>query len=175
MSQLKRKALVRWTASCSSQQQGKSYAIHRSVRLWSVITNKLCKASVTCPKPCDEYLFSPRRHVPHTLTTSHLLHSGFLLGWVSTLKMELIRSSETSVHIRTTRRYIPEGGNIHTNAGKPQILEINTSQRTVFLICSNSCSGLFHHLPVHQYNSAKWCNGLSAIDCKDLWGGGAGD
>jgi hypothetical protein len=30
----------------------------------------------------------------------------------STLKMEMISSSETSVHIPTTRRYIPEDGNI---------------------------------------------------------------
>jgi hypothetical protein len=28
----------------------------------------------------------------------------------STLKIEVIRSSETSLHIHTTRRYIPEGG-----------------------------------------------------------------
>jgi hypothetical protein len=43
---------------------------------------------------------------------SHLLHSGFLLGWFSNLKMEVIRSSETSVYIRATQRYIPEDGNI---------------------------------------------------------------
>jgi hypothetical protein len=39
--------------------------------------------------------------------------SSFLLGWYWTLKMEVIRSSETSVHIRSTRRYIPEDGNFH--------------------------------------------------------------
>jgi hypothetical protein len=44
---------------------------------------------------------------------SHLLHAGFLLGWFSTLKMKMISYSETSVHIRTTQRYISEGGNIH--------------------------------------------------------------
>jgi hypothetical protein len=43
----------------------------------------------------------------------YLLHSGFLLGRFSTLKMEVIRSSETPVHMQTTRRYtsIPENGN----------------------------------------------------------------
>jgi hypothetical protein len=41
-----------------------------------------------------------------------LLHAGFLLDPFPTLKMEVIRSSETSVHIRTTRRYIPEDWSI---------------------------------------------------------------
>jgi hypothetical protein len=43
---------------------------------------------------------------------SHLLHARFLLGTFSTLKMGVIRSSETWIHIRTTRRYIPEDDNI---------------------------------------------------------------
>jgi hypothetical protein len=34
--------------------------------------------------------------------------AAFLCGRFSTLKMEVICSSETSVHIRTRRRYIPE-------------------------------------------------------------------
>jgi hypothetical protein len=42
----------------------------------------------------------------------HLLYTGFWLGLFWTLKMEVIRSSETSVDIRTTRLYIPEDGNI---------------------------------------------------------------
>jgi hypothetical protein len=42
----------------------------------------------------------------------HLLHSGFLLGWFWTLKMEVVRFSETSLHIRTTQRCIPVVGNI---------------------------------------------------------------
>jgi hypothetical protein len=40
--------------------------------------------------------------------------AGFCLGLFSTLKLEVIASYETSVHIRTTRRYIPEGGNFHS-------------------------------------------------------------
>jgi hypothetical protein len=42
-----------------------------------------------------------------------LPHAGFLFGWFSNLKMEEISSSETLVHILTTRHYIPENGNIH--------------------------------------------------------------
>jgi hypothetical protein len=44
---------------------------------------------------------------------SHLLHAGFLFGWYSTLKMEVIRSYETSIHIRTTWSYISEDVSIH--------------------------------------------------------------
>jgi hypothetical protein len=44
---------------------------------------------------------------------SHLLRAAFLLCWFPTLKMEVIPSSETSIHIQTTRQYIPEDGNIH--------------------------------------------------------------
>jgi hypothetical protein len=42
------------------------------------------------------------------------VHAGFLLGLFSTLKMEAICSSETSVDVqRTTRRYIPEDSTLH--------------------------------------------------------------
>jgi hypothetical protein len=37
-------------------------------------------------------------------------HSGCSLADFSTLQMEAIRSSETSVHTRFTRRHIPEDG-----------------------------------------------------------------
>jgi hypothetical protein len=40
---------------------------------------------------------------------NHLLPAGFLLGRFSTLNLEVGRS----VHIQTTRWYIPEDGNIH--------------------------------------------------------------
>jgi hypothetical protein len=43
---------------------------------------------------------------------SHLLHARFLLGRFPTLKMKVIRSSETWIHIQTTRRYSPEDDNI---------------------------------------------------------------
>jgi hypothetical protein len=38
-------------------------------------------------------------------------HVGFMLGWFSTLKMELLWSSETSVRIWTTQLYMPDDGN----------------------------------------------------------------
>jgi hypothetical protein len=40
-------------------------------------------------------------------------YHGFLLGWFSTLKMEMIRSSEMSNHMRTTQRYIQENDNFY--------------------------------------------------------------
>jgi hypothetical protein len=46
-----------------------------------------------------------RRNIPEDAI---LLHSDFLLGCSSTLKMRAIRFSETSVNIRITRRHIPE-------------------------------------------------------------------
>jgi hypothetical protein len=40
-------------------------------------------------------------------------HAGSSLADFSTLKMEAIRSSETSIHTRCTRRHIPEDGILH--------------------------------------------------------------
>jgi hypothetical protein len=45
--------------------------------------------------------------------TSRRLSAAFLLCWFSTLKMELICSSERLVQKRNTLCYIPDGGNIH--------------------------------------------------------------
>jgi hypothetical protein len=42
-------------------------------------------------------------------------HAGFTLADFSTLKMEAIRSSETSVHTRSTRIHIPEDGILHSH------------------------------------------------------------
>jgi hypothetical protein len=44
-----------------------------------------------------------------------LAHAGSWLADFSTLKVEAIRSSETSVHTRSTRRYIPEDGILHSH------------------------------------------------------------
>jgi hypothetical protein len=43
------------------------------------------------------------------------VHAGSSLADFSTLKMEAIRSSETSVHTRSTRRHIPENGILHSH------------------------------------------------------------
>jgi hypothetical protein len=42
-------------------------------------------------------------------------HAGSSLADFSTLKMEAIRSSETSVDTRSTRRHIPEDGILHSD------------------------------------------------------------
>jgi hypothetical protein len=49
-------------------------------------------------------------------------HAGSSLADFSTLKMEAIRSSETSVHTRSTRRHIPEGGILHIHYFLRQML-----------------------------------------------------
>jgi hypothetical protein len=47
------------------------------------------------------------------LTLQPLLEARFFLGWFVTLKIEVTRNSETSsVHMRSTQRYIPQDGNI---------------------------------------------------------------
>jgi hypothetical protein len=42
-------------------------------------------------------------------------HAGSSLANFSTLKMEAIRSSETSVHTGSTRHHIPEDGILHSH------------------------------------------------------------
>jgi hypothetical protein len=42
-------------------------------------------------------------------------HAGSSLADFSTLKTEALRSSETSVHTRSTRRHIPEDGILHSH------------------------------------------------------------
>jgi hypothetical protein len=54
-------------------------------------------------------------HICQT-TVCHFLHTGFLLGFSSTLKMEGTCSSETSVDFqRTTQHYIPEARALHNH------------------------------------------------------------
>lgn len=59
-----------------------------------------------------------------------------------TLKMEAIRSSETSVHMLTTRPYIPEDGNI-----KNQILTFNNQN----LFRTNSFKFVDKRTPKYEY------------------------
>jgi hypothetical protein len=40
-------------------------------------------------------------------------HAGFLIGWFSTQKTEVLRSSETLFHVRTIWRDSSEDGNFH--------------------------------------------------------------
>jgi hypothetical protein len=57
--------------------------------------------------------------------TGDTLHSGFLSSLFSILKMEVMRSSETLVHIQTTQLYLPEDGKILKNTYKIIFLQIN--------------------------------------------------
>jgi hypothetical protein len=43
----------------------------------------------------------------------HLLARWFIARLIFNPEMEVIRSSETSVHVRTTLRYMPEDGNFY--------------------------------------------------------------
>jgi hypothetical protein len=45
-------------------------------------------------------------------------HAGASLADFSTLKMEAIHSSETSVYTRSTQRHIPEDGILHSHRCK---------------------------------------------------------
>jgi hypothetical protein len=65
---------------------------------------------------------------------SHVENAGFLFGWFSTLKMEVICSSKTLLHIQTTWYYIPEDGNIH-------LYLLITERRFVCTNDSESCVG----------------------------------
>jgi hypothetical protein len=58
---------------------------------------------------------------------SSQLHAGFLFCWLSTLKIEMIHSSETSVHIRTTGAVSHKMATIIATAAK-------TSNRTRIIV-----------------------------------------
>jgi hypothetical protein len=59
----------------------------------------LCLAKLSFKSPHSSSLKTLRKQA-----CSNVIYNGFLLGWSSTLKKEHIPSSETSTHIRTTRR-----------------------------------------------------------------------
>jgi hypothetical protein len=63
---------------------------------------------------------------------SYMLHAGFLLGWISTVKMEVIRSSETSVHMPNSRRYIKENGNFQDKPSLYVIIFQNSHAQWLF-------------------------------------------
>jgi hypothetical protein len=56
---------------------------------------------------------------PQSAVCSHVITLDF-----STLKMEAIRSSETSVHTRSTRRHIPEDGSLQSRIKCKQLLSV---------------------------------------------------
>jgi hypothetical protein len=108
------------TAPCFSPHKGKMFPIpYTSSQVeWGYLLRLELQYSVWTKyinwRACSMFgLWLEFKYLKQLILPSNLLNAGFLLGWFSTLKMEVIRSSETSVHIRITRRYIPENGNIH--------------------------------------------------------------
>jgi hypothetical protein len=80
-------------------------------------------------------------------------HAGSSLADFSTLKMEAIRSSETSVHFRrSTRRHIPEDGILHSHHCE----NLKSYKINIKHICYNTgCS-------VHKANILLLCGHASA-------------
>jgi hypothetical protein len=78
--------------------------------------------------PGDEIINKqwPRNHigcVADSISSRHLSQVGSSVNpSFSTLKMEAIRSSETSVHTRSTQRHIPEDVILQNSRGKPDRL-----------------------------------------------------
>jgi hypothetical protein len=72
--------------SCVNRRFGGKYCVHHQGR-------KICERRTSLQPPA---------------------HDGSSLADSSTLKMEAVRSSETSVHTRSTRRHIPEDGILHS-------------------------------------------------------------
>jgi hypothetical protein len=77
-------------------------------------------------------------------------HAGSSLADISTLKMVTIRSSEVSVHTRTTQHHIPEGGIFHSHHRenfksyiKQFILNCIVASCCVVSNCSYFCRGNF--------------------------------
>jgi hypothetical protein len=66
------------------------------------------------PFPCGP-LSLPSLFLYSWLSLQPPAHADSSLAKLSTLKMEAIRSSETSVHTRSARRYIPEDGILHSH------------------------------------------------------------
>jgi hypothetical protein len=64
-------------------------------------------------------------------------HAGSSLADFSTLKMEVIHSSETLIYTRSTRRHIPEDGILHSHRRE------NLKSDTIYLIFLFSANLIF--------------------------------
>jgi hypothetical protein len=140
---------------------------------------------MSCPKPC----------VLSALDNISLLckiwgfhgslqppsHAGSSLADCSTLKMEAIRSSETSVHTRSTRRHIPEDGiipffssvsSIHalTSGSRPNARWFRTpSPKTLTLKPERVWVLLSKNRPDIRYSDrvSSWFSSLTKDKCRD--------
>jgi hypothetical protein len=81
-------------------------------------------------------------------------HAGSSLKDFSTLKMEVICTSETFVQTRYTRRHIPEDGTLHSHRRETSNLKRNNIQ---------CCQRKFFQCSQHKfYTSVSWCFRYSA-------------
>jgi hypothetical protein len=75
--------------------------------VWTDVSKELIASIFKVQKSASEE--------PVFLQTAATCSHWFLARWFSTLMMEAIRSSETSVHTGSTRRHIPEDGFLHSH------------------------------------------------------------
>jgi hypothetical protein len=82
---------------------------------------------------------------------NQLLHYGLLLSWFSSLEMEVIRCSETSVHIRTALFHISEDGNIRGNepSRSLKISRIISKRRLFGMNCLPLPEEGYRHMKLH--------------------------
>jgi hypothetical protein len=79
-----------------------------------------------CSRSARSAATCSRRFLPH----------GFF-----TLKMEAIRSSETSVHTRSTRRHIPEDGILHSHRRENLRSDTNATEFLALRVLPNCAEG----------------------------------
>jgi hypothetical protein len=101
--------IISWLAR--SSRMSLLHILHSSVRL-KLISLSWIVAIFWDTAWCSLYVNRNFRGLSQQFCLATCWHAGFLFAWFSTLKMEAIHSTETLIHIWTTRRYIPEDGNI---------------------------------------------------------------
>jgi hypothetical protein len=95
---------------------------------------------------CKRVNYLKQRITTDVAWARHLLHAGFL-GWFSTLKMEVISSSESSIHIRTTRLCITYDDSVHVNSNciysQTTVLTTALPSCVIFLSINVACLNLW--------------------------------
>jgi hypothetical protein len=117
------------------ESQGDRFSAHYVA--FEVITAVVMKVAIFWDiAPCSPYMnqrFEGTYH--HHLQSRNRPRKkpGFLLAWFSTLKMGMILSCETLVHILTTKCYIPEDGNFSWSVWS-RVKGIDSNSRLNFLM-----------------------------------------
>jgi hypothetical protein len=91
-------------------------------------------------------------------------HAGSSLTDFSTLKLKASRSSETSVHTRSTRRQIPENGILHSH--RRENLKSYIRKATLNNICCWSIQDMMHYMEnvISAHNVVCWlCHHISMV------------